>query len=352
MLLHFFFAVKLIRGKVGLLVMKEPPSDSVSAQPEIAGELYRAALDHHQEGRFALGIDAFERSLAIYQRLSNQGLGDYLHERFQVWYNLGKCYRAAKRAQEAVWSLGESLKILRQLSVQDPDPYLRFMAVNLVESASLHQDIGQAKEAEALFLEALNLYRQLGQTGPGPLYDPSFQLHMGEVLMNLGDLYLLQEKYQHAEPACLEALQIARAQNLMDSEDFPPYVAKVLSDLGHIYRATGRNEQAEQAYLEGLSFSRKLAHKSPWYIYQFAMMLQNTGSLYAATQRLSQAEPLFAEALELLRLLVEKVPAYLPALRMVLGNLIRLYDLTGRPAQAASARRELEAILRDHPGRK
>jgi tetratricopeptide (TPR) repeat protein len=324
--------------KYRVLVMEEQPPNLGSNLLELAKELYRIGLDCHREGKFMQGIEALERSLATYQQLANKGPEDYLHERFQVWFNLGKCYRATKRTQEAIWSFGESLKIVRQLSATQPDYYLRWVAMTLFEFASLHQDIGQEKEAEALCLEAINIYRQLG---------PDFLAHMGEVLMQLGDLYLNQKKYQEAEPACLEALQIARTRNFMaPNGGLLTYACKVLSDLGHIHNLTGRKAQAAQFYLEAISFSRRLAEEDPYYAFWYAAMLENMGSFYGGIEQLSYAEPFFDQALQLYRVLCEKSPRYLSALSMVLKNLIHLYDLTGRPAQAETARRELEAIAR------
>ncbi|HET9167720.1 MAG TPA: tetratricopeptide repeat protein [Candidatus Angelobacter sp.] len=325
--------------------MEELPPNLGSNLPELAKELYRTGLDCHREGKFMQGIEALERSLATYQQLANKGPEDYLHDRFQVWFKLSQCYRATKRTQEAIWSFGESLKIVRQLAAADPDYYLRWVAMTLFEFASLHQDIGQEKEAEAQFLEAMNIYRQLGQI------NPDFHAHMGEVLMNLGDLYLKQKKYQAAEPACLEALQIARTRNFMAPKGgLLDYPSKVLSDLGHIHNCTGRIPQAEYFYSEAISFSRRLAEENPFYAGTLATNLQNMGCFYGATQRLSDAEPFFDRALELLRVLCEKSPRYLPGLGMVLENLIHLYDRTGRPAQAEAARRELEAIARAQSG--
>lgn len=322
--------------KYQLLVMEELPPNLETNLPELAQELYRTGLDCHREGKFMQGIEALERSLATYQQLANKGPEDYLHERFQVWFNLGKCYRATKRTQEAIWSFGESLKIVRQLSATDPDYYLRWVAMTLFEFGSFHQNIGQEKEAEALFLEATNIYRQSG---------PDFLPHMGEVLMNLGDLYFNQKKYQEAEPVCLEALQIARTRNFMaPNGGLLTYACKVLSDLGHIHNLTGRKAQAAQFFLEAISFSRRLADQNPYYAFWYATMLQNMGSFYGGIEQLSYAEPFFDQALELYRVLCEKSPRYLPDLSMVLGNLIHLYNLTGRPAQAEAARRELEAI--------
>jgi tetratricopeptide (TPR) repeat protein len=328
--------------KYHLLAMEELPPNPGSNLLDLAKELYRTGLDCRDKGKFMQGIEALERSLATYQQLTNKGPEDYLHERFQVWFNLGKYYRTMKRTQEAIWSFGESLKIVRQLSATHPDYYLRWVAMTLVEFASLHHDIGQEKEAEAQCLEAINIYRQLG---------PDFLAHMGEVWMQLGDLYWNQKKYQEAEPACLEALQIARTLNFMGPDGHLLfYVAKVLSDLGHIHNLTGRIPQAEQFYSEAISFSRRLAEESPFYAHIFARMLQNMGCFYGATQRLSDAEPFLDQAFELLRLLSVKSPSYFPDLSMVLGNLIHLYNRTGRPAQAEAARREMEAIARTQSG--
>jgi tetratricopeptide (TPR) repeat protein len=137
MLLHFLFAVKEKRMlKYHLLAMEELPPNPGSNLLDLAKELYRTGLDCRDKGKFMQGIEALERSLATYQQLTNKGPEDYLHERFQVWFNLGKYYRTMKRTQEAIWSFGESLKIVRQLSATHPDYYLRWVAMTLVEFAS------------------------------------------------------------------------------------------------------------------------------------------------------------------------------------------------------------------------
>jgi tetratricopeptide (TPR) repeat protein len=324
--------------------MEELPPNAGSNLPELAEQLYRAELSSVRQGEFAPGIDALERSLAIYQQRAEQGPRDYLHERAQVGLVLGECYRVTKRAQEAILSLGESLKILRQLAVDHPDHYLRGVAMNLVDLARAHGNIGQENEAETLFLEAVNIYRRLAQT------NSDLQAYMGEVLMGLGDLYFGQKKYHHAEPACLEALQIARARNFIGPDGhLLTYVAKVLVNLGRIYHATDRIQQAEQFYSEALSFHRRLAQETPTRISSLALMLQNVGSFYAETKRPSQAETFYEEALKLLCPLAEKDPFSLSILSMVLENLNRLYLQTGHSAKAEAARRELDAILRARP---
>lgn len=331
--------------KYRLLVMEELPPNLGSNLLELAKELCRTGLDCYREGKFIQGIEAQERSLATYQQLANQGPEAYLHDRFRVWFSLGRGYRATKRTQEASWSFGESLKIIRQLAAADPDYYLRWLPMTLLEFGSFYQDIGQEKEAEAQFLEAINIYRQLSQT------NSDFLAHMGEVLMSLGDLYFHQKKYQEAEPPCLEALQIARTRNFMaPNGGLLTYACKVLSDLGHIHNFTGRKPQAAQFYLEAISFSRRLAEEDTYYAFWYAAMLENMGSFYGGIEQLSYAEPFFDQALQLYRVLCEKSPRYLSALSMVLKNLIHLYDLTGRPAQAEAARHELETIARAQSG--
>src|SRR6267378_2614292 len=77
--------------KYQVLVMEELPPNLGSNLPELAKELYRTGCDCLREGKFLQGIEALERSLATYQQLASKGPEDYLHERFQVWFNLGKC---------------------------------------------------------------------------------------------------------------------------------------------------------------------------------------------------------------------------------------------------------------------
>ncbi|MDE2216731.1 MAG: tetratricopeptide repeat protein [Planctomycetota bacterium] len=101
----------------------------------------------------------------------------------------------------------------------------------------------------------------------------------------------------------------------------------VVVTLGNLYSAFNRFDDAENAYLDALNICRKLAEDNPdAYLPDMATTQNNIGNLYIALNRFDDAEKVYLDALNVYRKLAEDNPdAYLPGLAMTQNNLKSLY---------------------------
>ncbi len=79
-----------------------------------------------------------------------------------------------------------------------------------------------------------------------------------------------------------------------------PKVANTQNNLGILYDDLGRFEDAEKAYLEALEIYKELAEKSPdAYLPDVAMTQNNLGNLYRKLGKFEKAVKYFDEALDI-----------------------------------------------------
>ena len=145
-------------------------------------------------------------------------------------------------------------------------------------------DVGEYKEAEPLYLEAMGIRRTVvGEN------HPSFATSLN----NLAGLYKSQERSAEAEPLYLQAMEICRA---VLGENHPAF-ATSLNNLASLYESQGRFEEAEPLHLQALEIRRTaLGENHP----SFATSLNNLAFLYKSQERYEEAEPLYLQAMEIL----------------------------------------------------
>ena len=80
---------------------------------------------------------------------------------------------------------------------------------------------------------------------------------------NLGRLYWKLGRFEEAEHAYLEALEIDKELANKNPDAYKPNVAMTQTGLGRLYDDLGRYEEAKQAYQEALEIEKELANKSP-----------------------------------------------------------------------------------------
>jgi nephrocystin-3 len=95
----------------------------------------------------------------------------------------------------------------------------------------------------------------------------------------------------------------------MNLNDLMGAVATTLNSLGNVLSELRRFEEAEEAYREALEIRRRLAEKEPQvYEPDVAMTLNNLGLVLSDLRRLEEAEGAFREALGIYRRLADKEP--------------------------------------------
>ena len=115
--------------------------------------------------------------------------------------------------------------------------------------------------------------------------------------------------------------------------------ARISGTLGNLYRDLKRFEEAEKAYNEALEIYKKLAAKSPdAYLPYVATTQNNLAILYRNLNRFEEAEKAYNEALEIHKKLAAKSPdAYLPVLLQTQANIGMFYFNINRTEDGISA---------------
>jgi tetratricopeptide (TPR) repeat protein len=185
------------------------------------------------------------------------------------------------------------------------------LASSLTWLAYLYQSQGRYKEAEPLFIQALELRRSLlGDHHPD----------VATSFNNLAGLYDSQGRYEDAEPLFIQALELRRS--LLGEHH--PDVASSLNNLAYLHQSQGRYEDAELLYLQSLELWRSLLGEHHPGV---ASSLNNLAVLYEAQGRYGNAEPLLIQALELRRSFLGENH---PGVASSLNNLAALYEAQGR----------------------
>jgi tetratricopeptide (TPR) repeat protein len=209
-------------------------------------------------------------------------------------------------------------------------------ATTLNNLAALHQAKNEFAQAEAEYLEALEIDRQLAAVNPAAyLHD------VATTLNNLANLHQAKNELVQAEAEYLKALAINRQLATVNPATYLPDVAMTLNNLAVLHQAKN-----ELAMAEALEIYRQLAAVNPAaYLPYVATMLNNLANLHQAKNELVQAEAEYLKALEIYRKLAAVNPAaYLPDVAMTLIN-IAIYHLEPIPNRERSINYSLEAVM-------
>jgi tetratricopeptide (TPR) repeat protein len=225
--------------------------------------------------------------------------------------NLAVLYDNQGKYSEAEPLYLDALEMRKQLFTGDhPD-----VASSLNNLALLYHNQGKYSEAEPLYLDALEMTKRLF-TGDHP--------DVASSLNNLALLYHNQGKYSEAEPLYLDALEMTK--RLFTSDH--PNIATSLNNLAYLYHNQGRYSEAEPLYLEALEMRKRLFigdHSD------VATSLNNLAGLYKSQGKYSEAEPLYLDALEMTKRLFTGDH---PNVATSLNNLASLYYIQGRYNEA------------------
>ncbi|TFI54911.1 tetratricopeptide repeat protein [Mastigocladus laminosus UU774] len=188
-------------------------------------------------------------------------------------------------------------------------------ADSLNNLAELYRMLGYFSQARPLYIEALNLRKELlGDSHPD----------IAQALNNLGAFYVAQGLYFQAETYLFAALDIFKL-NLGDEHE---QIANYLNNIGEVYREQGRFEDAEKMHLEALEMRKRLLGDSH---VDIAQSLDNLAALYENQARYADAEKMHLSALAMRKDLLGDEHWYIA---VSLNNLAALYHSQGLYSQA------------------
>ena len=148
--------------------------------------------------RFSIACEAYEEAKSIAREI-------YLDEEKLANILFDYAYLKADftRMHEAVQLYVEALQIYRQLAESNPDAYMPRVAMTLNNLANLQRALGRYVEAEENYVEALRIRRQLAKSNPD-----AYMPRVAMTLWNLACLKSKQKKYEEEKEIWIEALKV------------------------------------------------------------------------------------------------------------------------------------------------
>ena len=254
-------------------------------------------------------------------------------------FDAGYCFQEFNDHVKAKKYYSRALDIYRGLTKDNPQAYEPDLASTLNNLAVLYKNTQHLAESENLYLEALESYKRLAKEKPRyrPLYKTKdknkekakdYKPDVARTLNNLALLYSNTQRLEESEAMYLEALEIRRELAEKDPDTYEPGLALTLNNLATLYQNTHRLSESETLQLEAIEIQKRLASINPQaYEPDLAMAMNNLAVLYSNTQRLAESKSLYLEVLEIYRRLAKDNPqAYEPALATTLSNLANLYQ--------------------------
>ena len=267
--------------------------------------------------------------------------------RAEGYARVGRMRHRLGELKEAEAAYRDALAIQKQLAAEFPTrpDYRQNLARSHNNLGVLLRDTGRLKEAEAAYRDALKLQQQLVAEFPTR---PDYRQELARSHTNLGILLYTTGRPKEAEVAWREALALQQqlAAEFPSRLDYRQELARSHTNLGNLLRETGRPQEAETAYRDALKLQEQLADEFPTrpdYRQELARSYTNLGILLYTTGRPKEAEVAWREALALQKQLAAEFPSRLDYRQELarshtnLGNLLR--D-TGRPKEAEAAYRD------------
>jgi tetratricopeptide (TPR) repeat protein len=191
-----------------------------------------------------------------------------------------------------------------------PTNEMHFRAFLLLELGNLFSDIGDIKNAESLYKNALAIQEQVF---------PQQQYNIGIIVNNLANLYEAQGMFEQAEP--LYKRSEAMLEQSLGANH--PILATSLSDQACMYSDRGLFVQAEQLARQALAIrERTLGRDHP----DVAISLHDLAEVYCRQGQFDKAEPLLQRTLTILD---KANGSSSPLAAEVLNNLAQLYCAKG-----------------------
>jgi serine/threonine protein kinase len=215
--------------------------------------------------------------------------------------------------KEAEQDYDQALSIYKQLVTELPNQpdYRQGLAISHNNRGNLLRDTGRPKEAEQDFDQALSIYKELAADFPNR---PEFRQGLAMSYNGRGLLLRATGRLQEAEQDYDQALRIRKrlVADFPNRPEFRHALAASHNNRGLLLSATGRPKEAEKDYGQALSIQKRLADQfpaRPEFRQDLAGSHHNRGILLRDTGRPKEAEKDFDQAVSICRQLAADFPS-------------------------------------------
>ncbi len=238
--------------------------------------IYEFSFKHVQEALEGMAVKESHEKVVKYYEKKKEIRGENINDIVEILYHKAKSnptkelvdeiLEVKKKIQPVHYGFKRLIDVGEELKVFVEEG--KNKAPILVVLGLLYLDLGRFEEAESAYKEALEIYKELAEKSPDA-YLPDVAMTQN----NLGVLYGDLGRFEEAESAYKEALEIRKELAEKSPDAYLPDLAQTQNNLGNLYRNLGRFADAERAYLEALEIYKELAEKSPdAYLPDFAMI--------------------------------------------------------------------------------
>jgi serine/threonine protein kinase/tetratricopeptide (TPR) repeat protein len=282
--------------------------------------------------------------------------------RAEGYFHVGLMRHRLGELKEAEAAYADALAIRKQLAADFPRrPEFRSgLAKCRINLGALFWKTGRLKEAEASFTDAMAIQKQLAADFPSR---PEYRYGLASSHTNLGGMSLQTGRLKEAEASYTSALAIEKqlAAEFPTRPDFRSSLAMSHGNLGTFFRETGRQNEAESSYTSALAIQKQLAADFPMrpeFRFGVAKSHFELAGLFNQMGRLKEAEASYTSALAIQKQLAAEFPtrpdfrSYVAKCQWSLGN---LFSDAGRLKEAEPYYTDALVILKqlaaDFPAR-
>ncbi len=273
--------------------------------------------------------------------------------RAEGYFRVGHIRERLGELKEAESAYREAVAIHQQLAARFPKQpeFRQGWAISQNNRALVLLSLGRLPEAEKAFDETLALRKQLADQNPK---QPNDRYLLATTYRNLGGLLRDTGRLPEAEKAYGAAQTISErlAASFPDRADFREECSIVQGHLCVAFAIWGRLREAEKACRAALAIRERLARDfpdRPDFRHGCALAYHNLGNLLRDTGRLPEAEEVFRAALTRLKQLASDFPnrpEFRQELAMSHNNLGNLLGLRKQPKEAEEVLRDALALSR------
>lgn len=199
---------------------------------QVGASYYNWAYQLHALARYKESVDAYRRSIAIYER--TKGPNDVWVGR--AWSNLGISLKGVGKYEEAIAAFHKALAIYKTAL---PPGHIS-VANSLNSLANTYNEQAQYDRAFPLWERAMEIYQQLEGPG-GP--------NVGRTINNIGSAYYYQHRFDDALPLLMRALAIY--EKTLHPQH--PDIARTSYGIATIHLSTGREDEAKPYFRRAMS---------------------------------------------------------------------------------------------------
>ncbi|HUW10618.1 MAG TPA: tetratricopeptide repeat protein [Anaerolineae bacterium] len=246
-------------------------------------------------------------------------------------------------SRSALGYLTAALSIYRQLAQADPASFQPSVVSTLTAQGNVLHDLGQQKQAEASYEQALAICR-----GPSDTQVRSPDAGEAAALYNLATVQRESGRRQEARRNCEGAVEIYSLLAAREPAAYEPELGTALGNLALVLRDSGQRHDARTCYEEALGIYRRLVQVRPAvFAMDLAMTLGGLGLVLRQLGEWREARKSCEEALAISEQWeAAEGAAPEPDIAMALTSLGRVLDELGRHREARAAHERALTIYR------